>query len=121
MPITDITDNFEGLNAHDRVYSSDSGYTVKVKVVQRPTGSPERLSFSITGSLCNDADATALPFGDGYFISSPHEISAHSESPIDLADEIEAGRQEVVRRVELAAINQAAASALDGVLPAGDD
>ena len=81
MPITDITANFEGLNDHDRVYSSDSGYTVKVKVVQQPTGTPERLSFSITGSLCDDATAAALPFGDGYFIAEPMRSSPTPKAP----------------------------------------
>lgn len=118
MAIQNITDRFGDLNPHDRVYSSDSGYTVKIKVVQRETGAADRLCFVVSGSLCDDVTAKALPHGDGFFIVPPLEVTPHAETPTDMAQVVEEARRDMVRRVEMAALNRAAAQALDGVLAA---
>ena len=118
MSITDITDQFEGVSAYNRIYRSDSGYTVKVRVQQMATGEPGRLTFVITGSLCDDLTGQARSFGeDGYFIVEPHELTVHSDAEtVDLASLVEDERHHVVRRVERAEINRVAAQGLSGVL-----
>lgn len=96
----------------DRVYSSDSGYVVKVRTRDTPTGSPDRLAFVFTGSLC-DENGRALPFEDGHFILAPHELSVRSDTTPNLADLIRAEHHAVVAQVERAAINRAAFEALN--------
>lgn len=113
--ITDITDQFQGVNPYDRVYLSDSGYKVKVRV-QQTASDPSRLNFDVTGSHCDD-NGNAEPFGDGWFIVEPHEISVHSDSETeDLPGLIEAARRQTVRRVEWAVINRITAQTIPGVL-----
>lgn len=99
------------VNPGDRVYSSDSGYKVKVRVTQVDTGSPDRLSFRITGSLTNDEGRSEV-FGDGHFIVQPHELTVHSDTTADLATLIENERLAMVVRVERVVINQAQLDAL---------
>lgn len=115
MSITDITDQFTDVNPYDRIYMSDSGYKVKVRVTQT-LSDPARLNFSITGSHCDD-NGNAEPFGDGWFIVEPHEISVHADSETaDLPGLIEDARQQTVRRVEWAVINRITAQTIPGVL-----
>lgn len=114
--IEDITDRFADLNAHDRVYRSASGYTVKVKAVRRETGSPDRICIVVSGALCDDATAKARRHDGGHFVCPGHEVSVQSDSPADLAALVEAARLQAVARVELAAIHQAQAEAIKGVL-----
>lgn len=119
MSLEDITDRFADLNDHDRVYSSPAGYTVKVKVLPRATGHPDRLCFVVSGSLCHDRTAKAQAFADGHFICGPHEVLIQNDSePGDLEDarrtlsaRIEEARRMAVARVEAAALNHAAAAA----------
>lgn len=116
MAITDITDQFEGMNAYDRVYSSDSGYTVKVRT-EDISPSPSQMAFRITGSWADDETAAAKTFGAGFFIVEPHEVLIRPDSETDLAERIEEGRLLMVRRVEAAAVNYAARESLTGIKP----
>lgn len=117
MAIEDITDRFEGLNPHDRIYSSASGYTVKVKTFRLDTGTPDRLAFRISGALCDDDTGRAKAFADGHFICQPHELAIHSQSGVTVAAEVEAARRAVVARVETAALNMTAAEAVAAAPP----
>lgn len=119
MPITDITDQFENVNAYDRIYRSESGYTVKVRT-EDISAFPAMLSFRITGSWADDVTGQARPFGAGWFIVDPHEVAIRSDSLDHLADRLQAGRNLMVGRVELAAINYAARLALGGIKPKAD-
>lgn len=120
MSIDNISDRFSDLNPHDQVYRSDNGYTVKVKVVSVPTGDPRRLNFLIGGSWCDDetAKAVAHPGGlyDRFILTS--ELAPHSDSAMEggLARVVEEAREDMVRRVELAAGNEYERRALTGVL-----
>ena len=90
----------------DRVYRSDEGHVVKVRTRRVETGSPARLAFVLTGSLC-DEDGQALPFEGGHFIVDPHEMAINSDTTPDVAALIAAEHEAMVRRVERAAVNQA--------------
>lgn len=116
MPIENITAQFPEVNDYDRVYRSDSGYTVKVRT-EDISPNPSQLAFRITGSWVDDETAEAKVFGDGYFIVEPHEVLVRSDTETDLGTVVEDGRLLIVRRVEAAAINYAAREALTGIKP----
>lgn len=116
MAITNITSQFPDVNEYDRVYSSDSGYAVKVRT-EDISPSPSQIGFRITGSWVDEATGAAKAFGDDYFIVEPHEVLIRPDSETDLAQVVEDGRLLMVRRVEAAAINYAAREALTGIKP----
>lgn len=119
MPIVDITDQFEDVNAYDRIYRSENGYTVKVRVVETsPT--PSNLAWTVTGSWADDETGKARVFGDGHFIVEPFDVTVRADTVDDLAQRIENGRRIIVGRTEAAAINYAAREALAGVLKLPD-
>lgn len=112
--IEDVSARFAGLKPSDRVFRSASGYLVKVRTLRGAGEDATALHFRLTGALCGD-DGKALPHGDGYFIGAPHALTIHAESTVDLAAEILAARELIVRRMETAALHHAAAQALEGV------
>lgn len=116
MAITDITDQFSDVNPYDRLYSSESGYTVKVRV-EDVSPSPFNLSFSVTGSWADDETGRARSFDAGHFIVEPHELAVRPDTAADLAQIVEDGRRLMVGRVEQAAIHYAARQALSGIKP----
>lgn len=115
MTVTEITDTFDDLNAWDRVYRTESGYTVKIKVQDIST-TPALTSLRVTGSWVDDVTAKAKVLDEAYFIVEPHDIVFKTDSPVDIPAAVNEASLKVVQRVELAAINYAARASL-GIRP----
>jgi len=115
--ITDVTADYADLNPGDLVFQAEDGTRVKVRTL--PTSaSPDRLSFTITGSWVDDETGAALPFGDSHFIGRPEDLTIQTDSDVDVAAVVTEARHRVVTRIARAAAHARAAQTLPGVSPA---
>lgn len=105
---------------HRRVWRCASGVHVKThaRLRRHELG---RLDWRITGALCDEA-GKALARGDGYAVQeTPHVLVLLSDGDMTpearaayIARELDAALLIVVRQVEAAALNEAAAERLSG-------
>lgn len=117
--IEDVSERFADLNPCDRIFSSASGYLVKVKTHRvRRDEDPSSLHFRLQGALCGD-DGKAQFLNGVPFVGAPHAFTVHPNSAVDPAAALAAERALIVRRMEQAALHHAAAQALQGVGDAG--
>jgi hypothetical protein len=103
--IDDISDTVADLKPHERLYRSVNGYVVRISTIRLRSDDLAALHFQITGRLAEGPSQA----------SAPHLLIVKAEGPVALAACVDAERHLIVRRVELAAINHAAAAALVGV------
>jgi len=107
MSIVDISDRFTDVNPYDLIFSSPSGYTVKVRVEDISMG-VSALSYRITGSWADDETGQARIVGGAAFIVEPHELVIRPDTDTVVTDQVQAAREHVVRRVERAILNHVA-------------
>lgn len=112
MSVQDITDRFDDLNPWDRVFSSDSGYTIKVKTTDI-SPSPTTQAFRITASWCDDNTAKAKTFsGPDYFIIEPHEVTVRPDTPVDIQQLLAEAHAFIVGKADVAIGNFVAKGSL---------
>lgn len=111
-PARDITDRFEDVNPYDRIYQSDHGYTVKVRLEDVTKGIYP--VFLCTGSWADDATGKARRTGvEEPFIVPPQKHVIQGETSVDLEALKEEFRQAMVRSVDLIVANYQARVASD--------
>lgn len=108
----DVSDQFEDVNPYDRLYRSEHGYIVKVRLEDVTKGIYP--VFLCTGSWADDATGKARRTGvEEPFIVPPQKHVIQGETPVDLDALKEEFRQAMVRSVDLIVANYQARVAGD--------
>ena len=108
---------FRGLNAHDQLYRTAAGYTVKVRLALH-SYTPGQLIYRLTGAWVDDTTGKAMPYGeDGRFLAGEHHCQAKADGkpedpPADLDELLAIGTAAVVQQVERAILVHAQHQAL---------
>jgi hypothetical protein len=114
--IEDVSQHFGVLGA-ERMFRSEAGYLVKVHAQRLGSDDPGTLHFRLRGSLCTAAGVIEQLDDGTAFTGAAHMLAVKSESQVDIAAELAAARELIVRRMETAALHHAAARSLEGVGP----
>lgn len=112
----DITSKFRDINEGDRVFSTEHGFTAKIRTLRR-VASPGVICVDISGSWVDDKTGKAKVLDETYFVLQHHEITVRAETATDLLADIEAGQIMMAKRVDLAAATYLAAQAIPTATP----
>jgi hypothetical protein len=107
----DLTSQAKGLEPHEKLYRSASGYIVLVGVEASQNKDKTTFHFKVTSSL-RDADGSTVMIDGKPHEGPPHHITVHPHSDTDIAATIEDARLLCVSRIERAEINRAGIEAL---------